>query len=157
VEFMVMLRRKREAVRDRSPVGDDPEHPFPGKLFREYERPGEPPAEANIRKELERILEEARQALLKSSFARCRSSFTRKGCIQHAAAWRWSGLISLHPSRASCHPITLKKEHARELMDYAGRGGTYLCRDTTGRLDRLFCFPAGSEIHRTGEKAAPLS
>jgi hypothetical protein len=116
VEFMVMLGGKKKRCGIDRLFGDDPEHPFPGKLFREYERPGEPPAEANITKELERILEEARQALLKAPL-QVQVQFHEEGLynmLLHGLEWP-----DLFDVSASCHPITLKKEHARELMDYA--------------------------------------
>lgn len=124
VEFMVRLsgKRSRRCGIDRL-FGDDPEQPFPGKLFQPYENQGELPVEDAIRKELASILEEGRQSLLKSELML--RVWPEEGGL-YSLSLSGAGLPDSDLSlRGTCYPITLKKERALELKDSGQEGLTF--------------------------------
>ncbi|HOL16077.1 MAG TPA: phospholipase D family protein [Bacillota bacterium] len=123
VEFMVRLRGKRERCGIDRLFGSDAKRPFPGELFRPYERPGEIPEELAIKRELNIILEGARRDLLKSKLA-LQVQPEKEGLyslILSAASWP-----DINSVNGFCYPITLKKEdHARELKGLGREGITF--------------------------------
>ena len=149
VEFMVGLRGKKGRCGIDRLFGGDSEQPFPGKLFRPYERGEGMAEEAVIQKELADILEEGRRALL-------RHELTLQVVPEEGDLYslELGGMALPDPSsglRGSCYPVTLKRDRALGLKE-PGPGGLTFTRLPAACLTGFIVFQLEAR-HRGREGA----